>query len=116
MGLETDSPLLRIGTKMYEGRCVTPLARAPIIQLRTLRVVAACDHPRSEHSIWPALAALVSLSCRFEYVIGTHLFFSPNASPVGTAGSGARGVAGYSYHGKASKKIVFRPVVLTAKT
>merc|ERR1712205_232096 len=65
MGLETDSPLLRIGTKMYEGR--------------------------------------------FEYVIGTHLFFSPNASPVGTAGSGARGVAGYSYHGKASKKIVFRP-------
>ena len=93
----------------------------------------------------------VSSSCsraRFEYILGTHLYFSANtaaASAGGGAGGaggapqtsaqgaaldnmlgGVRGGAGaagganvgggYAYYGKASKKLVFRPVVLNLKS
>ena len=100
----------------------------------------------------PALSPCrpVSSSCphaRFEYILGTHLYFSANtaaASAGGGAGGaggapqtsaqgaapdvlgsarGGAGVAGgaivgggYAYYGKASKKLVFRPVVLNPKS
>ena len=97
----------------------------------------------SAHACLPA--ATRSLFDRFEYIIGTHLFFSPTVASVrGSAGaaaagdrgqldsgealpasaeaasgeqSGVHGEAGtsYSFYGKASKKLVFRPVVLNPK-
>ena len=81
---------------------------------------------------------------RFEYVIGTHLFFRPTAaSGVGSGGASVEGssealpagvdardmepsgeaetegnlggLSQYGFYGKASKKLVFRPVVLKPK-
>ena len=105
------------------------------------RSCSCCVCTLSEAPGLPAIAT--NETGRFEYVLGTHLFFSPGATPtlggiggaaeggaapgggdggpdaganqMGDAAGGGNGVGRYTYFGKASKRIVFRPVLLNPK-